>query len=69
LTQRPISDLDIWRSAKLLVYRHGADAPVHAAMRVDELLAAGDIEGRAVWLRITAALKELLSVKPSGQMH
>ena len=43
-----IPDLDIWRSARLLVDQHGADAPVEAAMRVDELLEAGDLDGRAV---------------------
>ena len=26
-----IPDLDIWRSARLLVKHHGPDAPVHAA--------------------------------------
>jgi hypothetical protein len=28
------SDLDIYRSANLLVKRHGEDAPIEAAMRV-----------------------------------
>jgi hypothetical protein len=27
------SDLDIWRSANLLMKRHGKDAPIQAAMR------------------------------------
>ncbi len=27
------SDLDIYRSANLLVKQHGQDAPIHAAMR------------------------------------
>ena len=35
-----ITDLDIWRSAKLLVNQHGADAPIRAAQRADALLAA-----------------------------
>ncbi len=42
------SGLDIWRSAKLLVDQHGADTPTHAAMRIDELLDKGDLDGRAV---------------------
>jgi hypothetical protein len=29
------SDLDIYRSANLLVKQHGEDAPIHAAMRAD----------------------------------
>ncbi len=30
-------------------------------MRADELMEAGDMEGRAVWLRIVKAIEELLS--------
>ena len=30
-------------------------------MRADECLAAGDVEGEAVWLRIVKAIEELLS--------
>ena len=40
-------ELDIWRSAKLLVDKHGTNATIRAAQRADQLLAAGDIEGRA----------------------
>ncbi len=39
------SDLDIYRSAAVLIKQHGRDAPIHAAMRTDELLEAGDLEG------------------------
>ena len=60
---------DIWRAAKLLVDQHGADAPIRAAQRADELLAAGDMAGRAVWLRILEAVKELMATKPAGQVH
>ncbi len=28
-------DLDIYRSAQVLVERHGLDAPIHVAMRAD----------------------------------
>ena len=43
-----IPDLDIYRTAKLLVDQHGDEAPIHAAMRADELLDAGDMDRRAV---------------------
>ncbi len=33
-----IPDLDIYRSANLLVKQHGQDAPIHAAMRADAML-------------------------------
>ncbi len=31
-----IPDLDIYRSANVLVKRHGQDAPIEAAMRADD---------------------------------
>ncbi len=55
------SDLDIYRSANELIEQHGEDAPILAAMRADELMETGDMEGRAVWLRIVKAIEELLS--------
>ncbi len=58
------SDLDIYRSAKLLVDQHGDEAPIHAAMRADELLAAGDLDGCVVWKRIVEAVEALLQKRP-----
>ena len=55
------SDLDIYRSANELIKKHGDAADIEAAMRADELMDAGDMEGEAVWLRIVKAIKELLS--------
>ncbi len=40
------------------------DAPIHAAMRADELLDQGDLDGKVVWLRILAAVKERLAEEP-----
>lgn len=50
------SDLDVWRSAHVLIRQHGRNAALIAAQRADELLAAGDIEGQSVWKRIRAAI-------------
>ena len=55
-----IPDLDIWRSANLLVKQHGQDAPIHAGMRADAMLDKGDLDGYAVWRRILRAMEELL---------
>ena len=55
------SDLDIYRSANELIEQFGDAADIEAAMRADEHLAAGDMEGEAVWLRIIKAVEELLS--------
>lgn len=65
----PTAELDIGRSAKLLIDQHGADAPIRAAQQADQLLAASDIEGRALWLRILAAFKELMTTEPPGSTH
>lgn len=35
-----------------------------AAMRADELLARGDVEGQRVWVRIMRAVEELRRVAP-----
>jgi hypothetical protein len=64
-----IPDIEIWRSAKPLIDRHGADTATVAAMRADELLERGDVEGQAVWKRIARAIEELLSTAPSGPLH
>ncbi len=62
------SDLDIYRSANELIKQHGEAADIEAAMRADERLAAGDMEGEAVWLRIVKAIEELLAKeRPEGE--
>lgn len=55
-----MDDLDAYRCAKLLLDRHGRDAELHAAMRADELEAAGDEAGLRAWMRILAAMDELV---------
>lgn len=56
-------EIDIWRTAHLLVKRHGADAAIVAAQRVDELLAQGDLDGERIWKRIVSAVRELQRTK------
>ncbi len=58
------SDLDIYRSANLLVKHHGPDAAIHAAMRADAMLEAGDLDGLAIWKRILRAVEELQGAVP-----
>ena len=61
---RTISELDVFRSAKLLVDQHGAEAPIEAALRFDAMLEKGDLDGQRVWSRILAAVTELLEKRP-----
>ena len=60
-------DLDIYRTARLLLDQHDGDeeaAVVDAAVRQDELLDNGDLEGANVWLRVIHAVKELGRPEP-----
>ena len=41
LDRRPI----ITRWVNLLIDQHGADAPIHAAMKADAILETGDMDG------------------------
>jgi hypothetical protein len=62
-----VSDQDIYRSANELVNQHGEDAPIEATMKADEMLEAGDLDGKNVWVRIMKAREELLSEeRPKG---
>ncbi len=60
------SDIDVYRSAKLLIDQHGDEAPIHAAMRADAMLDKGDLDGQVVWMRILEAIKELLNTRPGN---
>jgi hypothetical protein len=61
------TSIDIYISANELVKQHGEDAPIHAAMKADEMLEAGDLDGKTVWVRIMKATEELLlEERPEG---
>ncbi len=60
------SDLDIYRSAKLLIDQHGEDAGLEAAMRADAMLEKGAIAGAATWRRIVKAVEEVSPLVPKG---
>ncbi len=65
----PVADIDVYRSAKLLIDQHGADALIEAALKADELLDAGDLDGQAVWMRIGKAVVELLKPGDGETVH
>ena len=66
-----ILNLDMYRTAQSLVKQHGANAPVHAAMRTDDMLDEGDLDGYAVWKLILRAVEELqrTAPKPGETFH
>ena len=60
--QAPMTDDDTIRQhANELVNAHGMDAPIQAAMRVQDLLDQGDHGGSALWGRIGKLINVLLS--------
>ena len=61
-----VSDLDIYRSAKLLIDQHGDEAPIFAAMEADAMLDKGNLDGAAVWRRIVKAVEELQRKEPGA---
>ena len=56
-----VNDSDVSRAATLLIRRHGNSAPTHAAGRIRELFAAGDLPGWAIWGAILRAVRLLLA--------
>jgi hypothetical protein len=53
------SNLDIYRTASVLIREHGEDAALEAAQRADAMLERGDLEGAAVWRRVLKAVEEM----------
>ena len=56
-------EIDIYRSAKLLIDQHGDNASIHAAQEADACLERGDLDGKAVWVRVISVIsviRELL---------
>jgi len=51
-----------------LIAQHGDEATIHAAMRADELLENGDVEGAATWRRIVRTIEDMLNRTP-GSVH
>ena len=61
-----IPELDIYRTANVLIKQHGEDAPIHAAMRADAMLEKGDLGGQAVWKRVLRAVGKLQETAPKS---
>jgi hypothetical protein len=61
-----MEEIDIWRTAALLVKKHGEDADLHAAPHMDAMIARGDPAGEAVWRSIMRAIKVLQTTAPQN---
>jgi hypothetical protein len=58
------SDLDIYRTASVLIREHGDEAELVTAQRADSFLEAGDTDGQMIWKRVLAAVKEIKRREP-----
>ena len=59
------SEIDIYRTAALLIKEHGNyGAQAHAAERIDELKVAGDQDGEIVWIKVLDAVRDLSESEP-----
>jgi hypothetical protein len=56
------SDLDLLRSAKIVLDQHGPDALIHCARQADAMIERGDVRGYEVWCAI-------LSLIESAKVH
>ena len=54
-----MEEIDIWRSAALLLRQHGKDADLQACHHMNAMIERADFEGVAVWERIREAIKSL----------
>ena len=64
-----VSDREIWQAANIMIKRFGKEAAIQAALRADELLDAGDVDGAATWRAIIRAIDQLQQDKPTGGVH
>lgn len=63
-----ISEWELLACAQEYIKQHQANAPIFAAMRADELLEAGDVEGANTFVAIVRRIEKLLS-PPEGLLH
>jgi hypothetical protein len=64
-----ISEIEIWRTANLLLKHSGHKAAAEAAARAAAPKTAGDREGEAVGRRIADAISQLQNKTPPGPVH
>lgn len=57
-------EIDIYRTASVLIRGHGDEADLAAVQRADSFLEAGDMDGSVVWRRVLKASKEIQRQQP-----
>ncbi len=62
-----IRDLDIYRSAQVLIREHGEDAALDATKWAIAMLDKGDLDRYAVWKRILRAVDEIQRIERNSK--
>lgn len=68
MTASRISEWELWACAQHYVREFEGDAVFQAALRADELLEAGDVEGAHTFTAILQRIEQLLAV-PKGLLN
>lgn len=64
-----VRDLDVYRTANLLIRQLGDDAQAEAERRAADMQQRGRQDGAAVWCRIAAAIDVLQSERTARWVH
>lgn len=65
-----ITELDVHRTAKLLIDQHGeAAAVLTASDKAEKLWREGDAEGASTWERVARAIAALSGTQTEGPIH
>jgi hypothetical protein len=54
-----MEELDVWRSAGVLIQYHGVRAEHFAMSRVQDMMSKGDSQGEMIWRRILQSIQDL----------
>lgn len=68
MTASKVEEWEQWAVADHYVKEHGADAPLEAAGRADELLERGEVEGAQVYIAMAKKAEQLLT-PPKGPLN
>ncbi len=64
-----LSNFEIYRSAAIMLKRHGKYAASEASARADLLFERGDVEGWEVGMRIMDAIRQLEGEASKDEIH
>ena len=63
-----VDDLDVYRTANLLIRQHGDLADVEATKMIDAMIVKGDLEGQRRWRRVLIAIDVLQATERPAEV-